>query len=106
MQEHAICWKCGTLEDILTKCSNNGQKTIWNLAGKAWEKRGMKWKEPNLSLILGCGITGLKHESQEPDTDTPGVDRLYRILISESARLAWIIQNDRMKGEKPQRKKS
>ncbi|KAF9262885.1 hypothetical protein L218DRAFT_821602, partial [Marasmius fiardii PR-910] len=55
LQERARCDKCNVLEDmkhILTECASNGQRTVWKLAGKLWEKKGMTWKDPDLGSIL------------------------------------------------------
>ncbi|KAF9258756.1 hypothetical protein L218DRAFT_876363 [Marasmius fiardii PR-910] len=49
----------------------------------------MTWKDPDLGSILGCGILDLKHTG-----NAVGSQRLYRIIISESARLIWLLRNE------------
>lgn len=95
----STCQVPETLEHILFECSCPGQKEIWELAQKAWEKRSTEWIEPTFGIMMSCGTTNLR------DTDgktLPGESRLYRILISESAYLIWKMRNKRViNGETP-----
>ncbi|KAJ3804682.1 hypothetical protein F5876DRAFT_53074 [Lentinula aff. lateritia] len=94
LQIRATCRKCNvteTMEHILTECNCNGQKTVWRLAEELWEKKGHKWHGIDLGIILTCGLPTLgKNKS------TQGDSRLYRIIISDSARLIWLIRNKRV----------
>jgi hypothetical protein len=76
-----------TLEHILCSCESPERRKIWDLAKALWKLKmpeGHLW--PGIGMIISCGTVKL--------TDTVGgrkygEERLYRILISESARLIW-----------------
>ncbi|KAF9266657.1 hypothetical protein L218DRAFT_1065865 [Marasmius fiardii PR-910] len=58
----------------------------------------MRWRLLGLGDILGCGIQGLllkkAHWNTSENYNKHGCRRLNHILISESARLIWLIRND------------
>ncbi|KAE9382298.1 hypothetical protein BT96DRAFT_845652, partial [Gymnopus androsaceus JB14] len=87
LRERAKCRKCQMTEPsehILTECRCNGQETIWGLAKEIWEKKGYRWRKPDLGDILTCALPKFnKNKNGEGDS------RFFRILISESARLIW-----------------
>ncbi|KAJ7127522.1 ribonuclease H-like protein [Mycena crocata] len=95
--EHwGICHTCQvdeTLEHILLECSAPGQDLIWKLARELWEKKHRKLPTISLGMIFGCGLAEFK--------DTKGkeikeADRLFKIIISESAHMIWKLRNDRV----------
>lgn len=90
--ERAPCTQCDvpeeTMEHILTECRCSGQEVIWELAQKAWTKTGLVWPPITLGLILGVGLL----EVREGDRVLRGRTRLLKILISESAHLAWLLR--------------
>lgn len=96
LQEWAIC-KCDhmteSMEHILTTCTHSGQDTIWGLAKTIWEKKGHIWSKPTLGDILTCGMQKTRSNKDQSDQ---GESRFYRILISESARLIWLLRNERV----------
>lgn len=99
-ERRGICNTCRTtesMEHILLECSCSGQKEVWEMAKKLWEKQKTKWVTPSLGTILACGTTNLKGTNGKPK---PGESRLYRILISESAYLIWKLRNERVINEK------
>ncbi|KAJ3870378.1 hypothetical protein F5051DRAFT_307108, partial [Lentinula edodes] len=53
------------------------------------------WKKPDLGDILTCVLPRFKK-----NRNIEGDSRFYRILISESARLIWMIRNDRVINER------
>ncbi|KAJ7125577.1 hypothetical protein C8R43DRAFT_958316 [Mycena crocata] len=94
-EHRGVCDKCGveeSMDHILTKCKENGQKQIWKLASKLWFKRTKKQLQPLVGEIMACAQIkrGLK-----PATVDKGTTRLYRFLVSESAFLIWRLQNER-----------
>ncbi|KAJ6505422.1 hypothetical protein C8R45DRAFT_817358 [Mycena sanguinolenta] len=93
----ATCQSCGItkdLEHILVKCDSPGQRLIWEAAARLWrEKSDTPWPEVSLAAILGCGLLGFDDEDAKKRRST---QRLYRILMSESAYLVWLIRNDRV----------
>ncbi|KAJ7152488.1 hypothetical protein C8R46DRAFT_840141, partial [Mycena filopes] len=48
---------------------------------------------PSLGGILGCGAMMIEAESKAKPS---GVNRLFRILITESAYLIWLLRNERV----------
>ncbi|KAJ7883248.1 hypothetical protein B0H13DRAFT_2538339 [Mycena leptocephala] len=88
--EHwAECRHCevdDSMEHILIECEAPGRETLWNLARELWEMTGHDWPEINLGSIFACGLAHFKTARGKPDR---GADRLFRILISETAHLIW-----------------
>lgn len=87
----AECPNCLTLETmdhILTECSCSGQRTIWRLVQHVWSKTSHDWPNPTFGNIFGCGLL-LFTKGDKPDIFA---NRLYQILISESAYLIWKIR--------------
>lgn len=88
LESRAMCVKCNTVESmnhILAECSNPGQKEVWELARQLWAKRSDHEISPSIGTILGCGLANFTHDGK-PNT---GKNRLYKIIISESAYLIW-----------------
>jgi hypothetical protein len=98
------------MNHILTQCEIIGQDKAWSLAQSMWERRGLKWSKPTIGMIIACGIVSLP-ENRDPDTTDPNAirvrsiteektktkkdranERLYKILISETARSVWAIR--------------
>ncbi|KAJ7300972.1 hypothetical protein DFH08DRAFT_724782 [Mycena albidolilacea] len=95
-QEWAICQECGETEDlkhILTTCNSPGAELIWSAAEKLWREKEPEWPEISIESILGCGLVDLRDESGKKKR---GSERMYRILISESAYTIWMLRNDRV----------
>ena len=93
-EERGISPICKTREDmdhILTECNAKARSTAWNLADNLWVKRYNSHLPTNLGDILGCGLANFTSDDR-PDE---GKNRLYRILMSETAYLIWKIGNER-----------
>ena len=88
-----MCHFCGTtdsMEHILTECDAPGQNEVWALAKTLWLKKLNSWpKIFNVGSIVGCGLANFKTSSGKCN---PGTNRLYGILLSESAYLIWKIR--------------
>jgi len=67
----------------------SGQRIIWELTKRFWEKTGREWPKVSLGTTLGCGLSNYTLKNGRPDT---GLNRLYTILISESTYLIWRIR--------------
>ncbi|KAJ7210811.1 hypothetical protein GGX14DRAFT_342639, partial [Mycena pura] len=52
-----------------------------------------EWPEVSLDTVLGCGLAEFRDEKGKIDR---GTQRLYRVLISESAYLVWRLRNERV----------
>jgi hypothetical protein len=96
-EHRAMCHFCGTtdsMEHILTECEAPGQNEVWALAKTLWLKKHNSWPQIlNVGSIVGCGLANFKASSGKYK---PGTNRLYRILLSESAYLIWKIRCERV----------
>ncbi|KAJ7078803.1 hypothetical protein C8R44DRAFT_654405, partial [Mycena epipterygia] len=95
-EDRAECQCCHTMEDlehILLKCDSPGQAIIWRAAEVLWLEKEPEWPEVTLGTILGCGLAEFRDDRGRIRR---GTQRLYRILISESAYLIWKLRNDRV----------
>ena len=94
-EHRGICAQCGTeesMEHILTECEAPGRETVWALANELWSKRSPDMIPTNYGAILGCGLTNFKDEEGKPDE---GLNRLFRIIVSESMYMIWKIRCER-----------
>ncbi|KAJ7803829.1 ribonuclease H-like protein, partial [Mycena leptocephala] len=95
--EHwADCRHCmvdDSMEHILIDCEAPGREKLWELAQELWEKTGHVWPEINLGTIFACGLAHFKTSRGKRDK---GADRLFRILISETAHLIWKLRCTRV----------
>ncbi|KAJ6472421.1 hypothetical protein C8R45DRAFT_835894 [Mycena sanguinolenta] len=80
------------LAHILVDCESPGPSIIWAAAEKLWRERESEWPEVSLGSILGCGLA----EFRDNGKLRRGAQRLYRILMSESAYTIWLLRNDRV----------
>ncbi|KAJ7670166.1 hypothetical protein DFH06DRAFT_981264, partial [Mycena polygramma] len=88
-EDRATCQSCGeleSLEHILFECRCPGQSEIWKLARELWALKLGVMPAPTMGGILGCCLASFESESKSKPS---GVNRLFRILISESAYLIW-----------------
>jgi ribonuclease HI len=95
-EERATCKECGVTEDlehILLKCESPGRATIWRAAEALWREKESEWPELSLGTILGCGLAEFRDEKGKIKQ---GSQRLYRILMSETAYLTWKLRNERV----------
>ncbi|KAJ7191841.1 ribonuclease H-like protein [Mycena pura] len=94
--DRATCRDCGEPEDlehILVRCESPGREMIWAAAQTLWLERQKTWPEISLGTILGCGLAEFRDSRGKIDR---GAQRLYRVLISESAYLIWRLRNERV----------
>ncbi|KAJ7060273.1 hypothetical protein C8F01DRAFT_1084034 [Mycena amicta] len=90
------CRTCGETEDIkhiLLDCNEPGQAEIWATAEELWRKDNSSWPITKVGAILGCGLAEFKDDSGRP---LRGKQRLFRILVSESAFTIWKLRNERV----------
>jgi hypothetical protein len=81
-----------TMEHILLECTVPTRNTLWSLAQSLWR---MKFNEDlNLTFgtVLGCGIQRFLSGNGSVLT---GKQRLFRILISETAFMIWKLRCER-----------
>jgi hypothetical protein len=91
--EYMPCDQCDVPEEsmthILFDCRVSGQSVVWKLAERLWRAIGREWPHISLGLVLGLGLVEIKDETGRT---LKGRTRLFRILISESAYLIWVLQ--------------
>ncbi|KAJ7907791.1 hypothetical protein B0H13DRAFT_1618107, partial [Mycena leptocephala] len=95
-EDRATCKECDVVEDlehILLGCASPGQEIIWRAAESLWHEKETHWPAVSLDTILGCGLAEFRDEKGRLKR---GTQRLYRILISESAYLIWRLRNERV----------
>ncbi|KAJ6517684.1 hypothetical protein DFH09DRAFT_940328 [Mycena vulgaris] len=94
-KDRATCSHCGgieSLQHILFECACPGQAIVWSLAGELWKKKyDVPLPPPSMGMVLGSPLTSFEGETR---TKPSGVNRLYRILISESVYLIWKLRNE------------
>ncbi|KAJ3503204.1 hypothetical protein NMY22_g18328 [Coprinellus aureogranulatus] len=92
--ERVSCGQCvgepdENMAHILCECRVSHQEEIWALAKSMWDRTGLEWPPITIGLILGIGLIEVKKADGKPDQ---GRTRLLRILVSESAYLAWVLR--------------
>jgi len=99
-----ICEMEESMEHILLECDAPGRAQIWKLANKLWRMRTNRPLPISYGSILGCGLPMYSREGK-PDT---GLNRLSKIITSESAHLIWKLRCERRieKEDDPQKSHS
>ncbi|KAL1678588.1 hypothetical protein EV122DRAFT_177620, partial [Schizophyllum commune] len=89
-----VCQTTESMEHILFGCDAKGQEVVWRLAKELWDRKHPDWPTLNLGTVLSCGIADFKADDRKHRRK--GANRLYTILISESAFLIWKLRNERV----------
>lgn len=93
-EDRGLCPICKEQEDmdhILTSCTAAPRAKAWELANRLWRNRSNIPLPSRVGDVLGCGLANFKWQGR-PDK---GKNRLYRILMSETAYLIWKMRNKR-----------
>ena len=100
-EDQGICCLCGeseSMQHILIDCEPSiVQHTVWKLASELWCKREDTWPDISFGLILGAN---LQNSANTKSAKKKGRNRLFTILVIESAHLiwklrcSWIIENE------------
>ena len=89
-----------SLEHIILQCDIHGQRIVWRNLKQLWLKKHKSWPElQNIGHMTGCGLAEFKNQEGKALKD---VNRLSRILISESAHLIWKLRCKRVSKGKPE----
>ncbi|KAJ6628183.1 hypothetical protein B0H10DRAFT_1940730 [Mycena sp. CBHHK59/15] len=83
-EDRAMCKDCEVIP---------GQEIVWRAAETLWLKKEAVWPAVTLGTILGCGLAEFRDDKGKIKC---GTQRLYRILVSESAYLIWKLRNNRV----------
>ncbi|KAL1740803.1 hypothetical protein HDZ31DRAFT_46748 [Schizophyllum fasciatum] len=95
-RRRAECARCGyneTMHHILFDCECEGQATVWRLAERVWRLTKKQWPGNSLGVVAGAGCKPHRAADGRPLT---GLNRLWAILISESAKLIWNLRCERV----------
>ena len=94
-EERATCPLCNkndTLEHIMTECDSTERRVVWEQANELWKRRYDHDLPLSEGAVLGGGIASFKNRKGKPDA---GKNRLYRILMTESTHLIWVLRCER-----------
>ncbi|EPS99239.1 hypothetical protein FOMPIDRAFT_54138 [Fomitopsis schrenkii] len=99
LEHRAECPKCETsetLEHIVSECNAQGQSVVWEDAQRLWEKTGLPWEKQTSDGVI------LAAHKQWKDVNTgktkKGLERLWRIIVSESLHVIWRLRCERVIG--------
>lgn len=82
------------MDHILLECSDPMAKVVWRLAETLWKKKMPTWPVlKNMGSIIACTLASFKSPEGKI---LAGANRLYRIIISESAHLIWKMRNKKL----------
>ena len=90
-----LCQQTETFQHILQECCSKERETIWEAANNLWKTRYRSDLPTTEGAVLGCGLANFTKEDGKPDAPK---NRLYRILISESAHLIWVLRPSKKSG--------
>jgi len=110
-EHRGICQVCNveeSMEHILVDCKASGQEEVWKLVEELLSLRNLRWVPPSFGTAIGCCL--IDYRSEDNSKSLVGANRLYRILVSESAHLIWRLRckwriNDEANPEKIPTKK-
>ena len=94
-EQRGTCTHCDveeSMEHIITDCTAPGREQIWALANELWRKRSPTPIPTNYGTLLGCCLSNFRKENGKPDK---GLNRLFRIIVSESMYLIWKLRCER-----------
>ncbi|KAH9918602.1 uncharacterized protein B0H18DRAFT_882671 [Fomitopsis serialis] len=102
-EQRGICGHCGETESmthILLDCTAPGQHIIWSRAAALWARKGLPW--PQRLRIEDIQGVNLRRWTHARGRRRKGAERLWRILVSESAFLVWKLRCERVIGHEDQ----
>jgi hypothetical protein len=95
LEERAECPMCGkedTLAHILTECTATEREVAWEKTKNLWKRRYNETIHVSEGAVLGGGLANYTRENGRPDS---AKNRLYRILVTETAHLIWVLRCER-----------
>lgn len=88
------CNEEDSIDHLLTECSELERTRIWELCQKLWYKKAplCPWPGKHTGLLLGAPLADFRNDQ---GVRLPGLSRLYRIVMTESAHLIWRLRCER-----------
>src|ERR1700753_701918 len=90
--ECPICGKYDTFDHIITECDSEERKTVWEQSNEIWRGRYDEDLPMSEGAVLGAGAVNFLDDEGKPQ---PAKNRLYKILMTESAHLIWVLRCER-----------
>ena len=87
-----MCHKYDTLDHIVSECDATERTTVWSAANELWRRRYDEDLPTSEGATLGGGLANFLKENGKPDS---AKNRLYKILITESTHLIWVLRCER-----------
>ena len=94
-ESRATCPLCNspdTFEHIVVDCVSTEKKVVWEQANRLWTQRYDENLPLSVGAVLGGALANFKKEDGKPDS---AKNRLYRILMTESTHLIWVLRCER-----------
>ena len=88
----SLCDKYNTFDHIMSECESVERRTVWRMANQLWGRRHPEDLHISEGAILGRGLASFKKDNSDLDS---AKSRLYKILITESAHLIWVLRCER-----------
>ncbi|KAI5986632.1 hypothetical protein EDD15DRAFT_2389828 [Pisolithus albus] len=99
MRTCPLCGETETMQHILLDCPNSIiLDTVWPLVRQLWSKRETSCPLISFGSILGAGLADFRHKGKR----LLGKNRLFQILVLESAHLIWKIRCPQQMGARYQ----
>jgi hypothetical protein len=87
-----LCKQTETFQHIMQECTSKEREIVWKAANELWKIQYPDDLPTTEGTVPGCGLANFTKENRKPDA---AKNRLYKIPISESARLIWVLRCER-----------
>ena len=96
-----LCDKYDMFEHIITKCDSVERGTAWEQSNQLWRRRYNEDLSISEGAVLGSGLVKFRNSEGKQQA---AKNHLYRILMTESAHLIWVLRCERRiaNGDNPQ----
>jgi hypothetical protein len=95
--ECAVCRSTETMHHILFDCQSPEWEAVWTLADKLWHRASGERLPVSMGTLLA---SNLKEAGKQVTSKKRGLQRLRKILLTESAWTIWVMRNNRVIGGK------
>ncbi|KAI3998351.1 hypothetical protein K525DRAFT_176296, partial [Schizophyllum commune Loenen D] len=77
------------MHHILFDCDFEGQATVWTLAEQLWRHTKHDWPMVSLGTVVTAGCLPHRNSKGRPIL---GLNCLWAIIMSETAKFIWVIR--------------